>query len=537
MKRRTSAVSAILTMILILIAAIVGAAIAYSWTMAPFYLEPQNAVDLIITDMNFQVNNANYFGLTIMNPSHSVSAANITDISVTAPGFNSTSVTGSNPQLPFVLAQGTSQNFNCSLQWGALAGQLVTVHVSTDNGTGTERSIQTQTVTLDVNTFFNASKSVNYFNVSATLVSSPINLTINQVLFEFNPVNTSYLNITLPQAGVMKPGQTIGFTCYVPWEGYVNPHVGIETLEGYVVEKQVYVNGTALLQVTQVTFNSTQEIDVTLFNSPDSATGVDVSNITLTHGNVTDTIIGTVSNPTLPSYVDINQTTVFACTWNWNDTSYRSLSLNVTVNTRQGFATTLNVQTPAYVSAIINQTYFDVGDTGTFVLNATNMPYSLETVNVSRIIINNQNATFSIPTFIAPGTTAAIQCTFNWSNLVGQNVTIEVHFSYDSTETNATYNLRLPYFKISNATFGPSDNQLTMHTSQFSGIAANITQIQVLYQATPLLTIDSTVYTVPIGSDLIINYTLNWTPYVGQNVTFFIMTADGFQYTSTWTVQ
>jgi hypothetical protein len=133
MKRRTSAVSAIITIILILIAAIVGAAIAYTWTMAPFYLEPQNAVDLIITDMNFPVNNANFFGLTILNPSHSVSPANITEIAVTAPGFNSTSVTDNNPQLPFVLAQGTSQTFNCSLQWGAFAGQLVTVHVSTDN--------------------------------------------------------------------------------------------------------------------------------------------------------------------------------------------------------------------------------------------------------------------------------------------------------------------------------------------------------------------------------------------------------------------
>ena len=535
MKRRTSAISAILTMILILIAAIVGALISYTWTMAPFYLEPQNTVDLIITDMNFPVNNANYFGLTVMNPSHSALPTNITDISITGPGFNSTSITDSDPQLPFVLAQGTSQTFNCSLQWGALAGQLVTVHVSTDNGSGTERSIQTQTVALNVNTFFNASESVDYFNASVTLVSSPINLTINQILFEFNPVNTTYLNITLPQD--VTQGQTIGFTCYVPWEGYVNPHVGIETLEGYTVEEQANVNGTALLQVTQVTFNSTQEIDVTLFNSPDSATGVDVSNITLTYGNVTDTINGTLSNPALPSYVDINQTTVFACTWNWNDTSYRSLSVNVTVNTEQGFATTLNVQTPAYVSAIINQTYFDVGDTGTFVLNATNMPYSLQSVSVSGIMVNNKNATFTIPTLIAPGTTTPIQCTFNWSNLVDQNVTIEADFSYDSTEINATYNLRLPYFKISNATFGSSENQLTIHNSQFSGIAANITQIQILNQTTTLLTINSTVYNVPIGSDLPITYSLDWTPYVGQNVTFVIITADGFQYTSTLTVQ
>jgi hypothetical protein len=288
-----------------------------------------------------------------------------------------------------------------------------------------------------------------------------------------------------------------------------------------------------------VTFNSTSEIDVVLSNSNDSATGVDVSNITLTYGNVTTEIInGTLSNPTLPSYVDINQTTVFVCTWNWNNTSYRSLSVNVTVNTKQGFAASLNVQTPAYVSATISQTYFDIGDTGTFVLNATNMPYSLETVNVTRIIINNQNATFT-PRLITPGTTASIQCTFNWSDLVGRNVTIEAHFWYNLTgEINAAYSLRLPYFKISNATFGPTHNELTIHNSQFSGINASITKIQILYQTTPLHTIiDSAGYTVLIGSDFIITYTWNWTPYTSQNVTFFIMTADGFQYTSTWTVQ
>ena len=117
MKRQTLALTTLLEVILILIAAIVGALVAYTWTMAPFYLEPENAVDLVITEVDFQLNNAKFFGVTIMNPSHSVSATNITDIYITAQGFNATSATDSRPIMPFILERGTAQTVNCSLQW------------------------------------------------------------------------------------------------------------------------------------------------------------------------------------------------------------------------------------------------------------------------------------------------------------------------------------------------------------------------------------------------------------------------------------
>lgn len=306
MKRQTLAVSTILTVILILIAAIVGALVAYMWTMAPFYLEPENAVDLIVTDTNFPVNNAGYFNVTVMNPSHSVSAANITDIYITAPGFNRTSATDSNPELPLMLDRGTTQTINCSLLWGDLAGKLVTVHVATANNTGAERSVQTQDVRLGLNTFFNASQSINYFNISVTSVSSPINLSLSRVLFDFYPLNNTNLNTTLP---VIKQGQTIGLTCYVRWEGFVNPLIRVETTEGYAAEKQADARGTVSLQVTEAAFNDTNanEVDVTLFNSPESAVGIDISNIILTHGNITYAISGNLSNPALPMSVNKNQ--------------------------------------------------------------------------------------------------------------------------------------------------------------------------------------------------------------------------------------
>jgi hypothetical protein len=540
MKRQTLAVSTILTVILILIAAIVGALVAYMWTMAPFYLEPENAVDLIVTDTNFPVNNAKYFNVTVMNPSHSVSAANITDIYITAPGFNRTGVTDSNPELPFMLDRGTTQTINCSLLWGNLAGKLVTVHVATANNTGAERSVQTQDVTLGLNTFFNASQSINYFNISVTSISSPINLSLSRVLFDFNPLNNTNLNTTLP---VIQQGQTIGLTCYVRWEGFVNPLIRVETTEGYAAEKQADAQGTVSLQVTEVTFNDTNvnEVDMTLFNSPESDVGIDVSNIILTYGNITYAISGNLSNPALPMSVDKNQTVVFACTWPWSDSANRDIDITVNANTTQGFvSTSKSVITPQRVSANMTAVNFELDNTGIFTINVTNLQYSLDTVNVTGIDLNETDVGTS-PILLIPGQQATISCTFNWSAFVGQNARITFHVNSSSNTFPNFYDTYVPYLKVTNADFSAfSENSLyanvTVRNSEFSKVNATITGVQVRTDNATFSIAGATGYEIDVGSEGAIVCPWNWKPYRTQNVIITVYTADGTQASATFEI-
>lgn len=540
MKRQTLAVSTILTVILILIAAIVGALVAYMWTMAPFYLEPENAVDLIVTDTNFPVNNAGYFNVTVMNPSHSVSAANITDIYITAPGFNRTSVTDSNPELPFTLDRGTTQTIDCSLLWGDLAGKLVTVHVATTNNTGAERSVQTQDVRLGLNTFFNASQSINYFNISVTSVSSPINLSLSRVLFDFYPLNNTNLNTTLP---VIQQGQTIGLTCYVRWEGFVNPLIRVETTEGYAAEKQADARGTVSLQVTEAAFNDTNvnEVDVTLFNSPDSAVGIDVSNIILTHGNITYAISGNLSNPALPMSINKNQTVVFACTWPWSDSANRDIDITVNANTTQGFVSiSKSVRTPPRVAANMTAVNFDLDNTGIFTINVTNLQYSLDTVNVTSIDLN-QTVVGTSPILLIPGQQATISCTFNWSAFVGQNARITFHVNSSSNAFPNFYDTYVPYLKVTNADFSAfSENNLyanvTVRNSEFSKVNATITGVQVRTDNATFLIAGATGYEIDVGSEGAIVCPWNWKPYRTQNVIITVYTADGTQASATFEI-
>jgi hypothetical protein len=539
MRRSTVAISTLVTIILILIAAIVGAIIAYGWTLSSFYLEPENIVDVIITNADFEVNDARSFSVTIMNPSHSAGDTNITQIYVTAPAINTSVASVTDPTLPFTLARGTTQTFHCSLVWGDAAGQTITVHAVTYNNTEAIRSVQTKSVKLVMTAVFNASQSVNYFNVSVTSVNTPINLTLNKVFFEFTAVNTTNLNIPFPH--VIESNETINFTCNVAWEGYVNPVLRVETLEGYAVQITTQANAIVSLQVARISFSpaNTSEVDVTLFNSNESTNNVDVSNMTFSYANTTYVIDGSLSNPALPATVGINQSVVFACKWDWNNT--RNVTLTVNANTLQGFPGVSNTTvTPQGVVADIASANFDLSDTGEFSVNVTNAPYSLGPVNVTSIRINLANVSFT-PTTLNAGQQAPITCSYNWSSFIGQDASVTVYFNSDSNGFTKVFKIHIPYLKVTNATFWSNpDNSfymnVTVRNSEFSKVNATITTIQVTTNNASFPVTGSTNYLVNVGSDITIICPWKWQNYSTQSITVSVFTADGTVASATFEV-
>jgi hypothetical protein len=540
MRKRTRAISTLLMVLLILLAAIIGALIAYMWAIAPFYFEPQNTMDLVITDASFLVDHADQFNVTVMNPSHSITDTSIISIFITSGGYNGSGVTSTSPELPFTLKRGTSQTFTCSLQWGSLfAGSLIAVHVLTANNTEAGLTIQTQSVSLSVSTSFDATRSTGYFNMSVTNNPSVIDLNLSSVLINNSPVDNN-LSITLP--AVIPANQTISFACFANWADLVKPTITVQTTEGYTAETTPDVPSVDL-QVTGVTFNETNsnETDIALFNSPDSAAPVTITNITLAHGSTTDVINGSLSTPALPTEIGLNQTVVFACAWNWTDMSYRNVSVAVTAYTLQGFVSqTATVTTPPEVAAKINDVRFDLGNTGVFVVNMTNMAYSLRTINVTEVDFN-QNVTSMNATLITPDDQYNLACFFDWSGFVGQSVNLTAHITYDSNELLLTYNLTLPYLKITNASFyylspgGPYVN-VTVLNSKFSKINATITQVYAQTENGTVFIATAAGQEVPVGSEVGIVCPWNWEPYTGQDVTLTIETADGRQTSATFKV-
>jgi len=541
------AVSTFILVILMLCSAVFGGLLSYLWVMSNFYLESQN-IGLVITEVGFQVDHADYFNVTVMNPSHSPSETNITEIYFTVEGDNSLyNVTRTYPEmLPIPLERGTSKTVKCLRNWGNFAGKTITVHVSGANASGAVYSAETEFVKLEVQTYFNATESVQQFN--ATVKNDPdsaINLTLSKVYFDYDPVG----NLTLELPRKISQGESINFQCFLDWEGHGKPLVQVETSEGYIGEVRTEVPSVIILQVANVIFNETNpnEVSITLFNSADSATLVDITDIVLAYANETEFINKSLINPPLPYKLDKNKTATFNCNWNWTDESYRDLNVTITAYTKQGFVSeSKTVETPRAVVAKITDLEFDLDDTGQFYVNVTNMPCSLYEINVTDIMFD-QNSTAMNYSLIGIGGQESFTCGFNWTSFVGRDVVITANITYNVNETSfILYNLTLPYVKIrtvafSNFSLGNPYLNVTIYASEFSTINATITRIFVetengTFPIDGAITnpkISQQVYNLTIGTEITIVCPMDWSPYLDREVTVIVQTADGFQVSKT----
>lgn len=548
-RKEVKAVSTFFAILLILVSLIFGALISYMWTMAPFYREP-DTVNLAVTDVNFPVNRADYLNFTIMNPSHSPSGTNITNIYLTVEGESTTiNIASSFPNLPFPLDRGMTKTVECFTNWGQYAGKTITVHVSSVNASGASRSAKTEFVRLEVDAYFNATESSEYFNATVTNNHSAINLTLSRIWLDSDPIE----NRTIGFPRVIQPNETIKFDCFINWQTHGRPVVKAETTEGYSAQIGKEAPSVVDLQVTDVTFSETDsnKVNITLSNFPESGTLVDITSIGLAHGNITDFITGNLSSPSLPFMLNISNAVTFDCTWNWGSQAYRNMDINITVYTKQGFTSqNRTVTTPAEVAGKIADVEFDLDDTNQFSVNVTNLPYSLQTINVTRIDLN-QNTANMTSALVATGEQATFACSSNWTGLLRQNVTITAYIAFGANGTaTLTQNVTVPYVKIRDASFTDSEFgthtvvNITIYNSAFSTLNATVTQIFIKTQnkTQPL---DGTIarpaispqgYELTIGTEATISCYWNWGAYVGEEITVIVQTADGLQASTTLVV-
>jgi hypothetical protein len=538
------AVSTIILVILILCSAVFGAFLSYMWVMANFYLEPET-VDLVVTNVDFPVDHADYFYVTVMNPSHSPSGTNITEIYFTVEGDNNVyNVKDTYPEeLPNIpLERATSKTIKCFMNWGNSAGKIITVHVSGVNASGAARYVKTEFVKLDVQAYFNATESCKYFNVTVKNDAlSVINLTLTDVLFDYEPVT----NIELPRN--IPIGETVEFQCFVDWQGHPNPLVQVKTLEGYIAEIRKEAPSLVILPITDVTFNETnpKDISITLFNSPESATLIDVVNVTLTDDNGTEYVVR-LFDP--PLRVEKNETVTFNCVWDW--TNYRDRNVTITAHTKQGFTSsplTPPPKTPQPIIFKITELGFNLTDTGYFLVNITNMPCSLQDINITQIKFNENSTSFEFQT-VSIGEEIQFNCTFDWKGFRGADVSITI---YTAEGLNISESITLPSVRLEiglpifdELSIGIPYINITISNTIFS--ARNVTITQIIFETeNTTYVIDGTLtnpklipdgYSLAIGANVTIVCPWNWTLNPNQDVTITVQTAEGFSISQTFQI-
>jgi hypothetical protein len=518
--------------------------------MGNFYFEHERAI--AIKEAVFPVDHAGFFNVTVINPSHSISAANITEVYFTVNGDNRIyNVTSTSPQLPLSIEQGTEETITCYRNWGPFAGKRITVHALAVNVSGATYSVDTQFVKLEAEATFDATVSCKYFLVKVDNDrNSALNLTIASIRVFQQVISNLSVNdepVQLPMK--LNRSESILFKCLWDWEiSLGNVTVTVETVEGYEAEDVTEAVSEVFLFVTDAEFNETKtdEMAIMLTNKPESTNLVDVTKIVLVDENgARFEINGSSTNPTFyPSYtLAPNSTVTFNhCVWNW--TSYRDKNITVTAYTEQGYTShSKTVKTPPRIVWKITSVNFNLTSTGYFLVNVTNMPCSIDEINVTQIKFN-ENLTGMTPTFavLNRGEQAQFNCTWNWTGYRGENIIVTV---YTEDGLNVSQGLTLPSVELNidacvfreSATGTKYYFNLTVLNSEYSSRDVTVTQI-VVETENANYTIDGTItnptiepdgYTLTIGANVTIYCPWNWNLHSGQDATITVYTAEGFR--------
>jgi len=547
------AVSVIIIIILLLCAVVFGALLSYLWVMSNFYLEPGKA-SLAITNVDFSPDHADYFFVTILNPSNSPSSTNITGISYTVSGSSQVyQVINTTPEtLPIPLGIATNTTIKCLSNWGNFAGNTITVHVSALNASGAVASVNTNYVNLGLQVNFNPSVSCQQFNATITNNGkSAINLTLTKIYVDGLPVDKA--NATI--AGLNLPkGKPVSLQCTYDWENFKNPNVVVQTLEGYYANATAQTSAAILLSIPNVAFNETSpaanEMSITVSNANVSSTAVGIRDIALTYNNGTKSqeyhINGSSASPSFAPYytLGINKTVTFDhCIWPWGN--YRNQTLTVTVNVTQGFTpVTKTLKTPQQIAYNLTDLNFYLNDTNHFLAKITNMPVSIGNATVTGITVNGTGTSFTSQA-IPIGEEVVFNCTFNWGNYRGKNANVTAQLSNGEKISEIislpVVNLELLKINFAKSTQGIPYFNVTMVNSIYSNKTVNVTQI-ILKVGNSTNTVDGALtlptllpkgYVLAVGSNVTIVCPWNWSLYSMQNLTITVQTKEGFSASQT----
>jgi len=421
-------ISTLILIALMLCSLVVGALISYLWVLSAYYNMPEETTSLWAESAAFDKYNATYFNVTILNPSNSALDVNVTGIRLIGEAENEVvNINTTDPQVPVQIKKGTKQTFKCLSNWGTFAGRFVTIRPVAGNVSTTGHTTIPPRVLMRIVPTFDVSKSVQYFNVSVeNHASSIINLTVSDILV-FGVSIKANVTPTLPS--VVNRDNFTKFTCNYNWDSLrgQNATITVKTTEGYEVANTTKKLLGAALSIGKLKFPDTNStsFDVTVNSTADSTTNSIIGKINVTLHD------GTTITPTCPALllrvtatVTKNSSKTFTCLWNWSQ--HRNENITVNVYAKEDFKIPGKwVITPPSIVWNITDAKFDLDDTGHFLVNVTNMPVSVRDIGVTRVKLN-QTDRIVPTTVIAAGEQKTVNCTLDWRNFRGKNVTLTV---------------------------------------------------------------------------------------------------------------
>ena len=339
-----SAISKLLLILLLLLAMIIGSIFSYL-LLAGYYLNldirvPENTT-LSIVDVSLNMQNAETFNITIINPTYSPTEAKITEISVATEDNEIHTIMTVNPELPYELDKGQEETFVCHWNWGDYAGETLKVIIIVEDGSGAVYEIETASVGLEISSAIFTTTDTQHFNVTIknpAASASDLDVTKITVTMENGTdVNIRETTPSIPKTLLTNTSTT--FVCSWNWKYYrgMNATINVYTSQGYEFHRTETTPKPAQLSITDAVFDSSalSSFSITVKNSENSIVAANLTLVEIMFEDYTTEEVSVESPPDLPYTLPIGDTVTLKCLWDWSD--HRGETVGIYVKTPEGY--------------------------------------------------------------------------------------------------------------------------------------------------------------------------------------------------------
>ena len=299
---------------------------------------PENTT-ISVTDVNIDVENAESFSLTVLNPTYSPTQATIKQIMVITQDEKVHNILSVNPQLPQEINKGKDQTFVCNWNWGDYIGETANIVVVVEDGSGAVYELEAVVLGLEIKqTSFSGSDTEHFKLYIENPEESEVDFQITKILVTLENGTELDMRDTSPALPTtVSKNTTSTITCAWNWGDYRDKDITITayTSQGFQFSEERNTPKLSQILVTDVEFDVTslQTFDITVENSEYSVEPATIVAIEVT----TDTTINVpVQSPqALPYDIAIGDSVTMTCTWDWSTT--RDQNILITVETSEGF--------------------------------------------------------------------------------------------------------------------------------------------------------------------------------------------------------
>jgi len=328
-------VSRLVLILLLLIDFVLGALLSYMWTMggyAPREFHLPSRANVTIESVEFYVEDATFFNVTLLNPSYSPSAVAIEQILVSTNDGLLYKATNTQPSLPSTLTSGNSQTFKAFWNWANYTGQTVNVIAFVADGSGATFQKITPSMNLTIASVnFDPTVSATNFTVTVQSMGSQTFMNLTRITINGEDITVSPF---LPYTLNVNASATFILTRTWSYLQGESATVNVETLQGFTAQKSQVV--PEVLKVSSIIFHPTNTSSFILIvqNVATPQISLDISQIMVNVQGETVIIESVV--PALP-YLLQQDPEIFTCSWNWSNYAEQGVKATVTVYTLQGF--------------------------------------------------------------------------------------------------------------------------------------------------------------------------------------------------------